>query len=160
MYPALESKSFCGFIQDYENIFTGKLRYKIADPAHGFITLSEEKFKKSWLSDGEKGVALFLEPTEYFFGQEPPKEEKVSIKYLLNYLKPYKKSMGWMFFLLSLGTLITLIFPILTQRLIDDGVNQKNLSIITYILLAQLAFFFGSIVINIFRKLDNAGSGY
>lgn len=135
-----------------KNIFTGKLRYKIADPAHGFITLSEEKFKKSWLSDGEKGVALFLEPTEYFFGQEPPKEEKVSIKYLLNYLKPYKKSMGWMFFLLSLGTLITLIFPILTQKLIDDGVNQKNFSIITYILLAQLAFFFGSIIINILRN--------
>lgn len=57
-----------------------------------------------------------------------------------------------MFFLLSLGTLITLIFPILTQKLIDDGVNQKNFSIITYILLAQLAFFFGSIIINIFRN--------
>lgn len=135
-----------------KNIFTRKLRYKIADPAHGFITLSEEKFKKSWLSDGEKGVALFLEPTEYFFGQEPPKEEKISVKHLLSYLKPYKKSMGWMFFLLSLGTLITLIFPILTQKLIDDGVNQKNFSIITYILLAQLAFFFGSIIINIFRN--------
>lgn len=133
-------------------IFTGKIMYKIADPAHGFITLSEEKFKKSWISDGEKGVALFLEPTDDFFSQELPKEEKVSIKYLLNYLKPYKKSMGWMFFLLSLGTLITLIFPILTQKLIDDGVNQKNLSVITYILLAQLAFFIGSIVINIFRN--------
>lgn len=67
-----------------KNIFTGKLRYKIADPAHGFITLSEEKFKKYWLSDEEKGVALFLEPTEYFFGQEPPKEEKTSIKNELN----------------------------------------------------------------------------
>lgn len=133
-------------------LFTGKIMYKIADPAHGFITLSEEKFKNSWISDGEKGVALFLEPTDDFFSQEPPKEEKVSIKYLLNYLKPYKKSMGWMFFLLSLGTLITLIFPILTQKLIDDGVNQNNLSIITYILLAQLAFFIGSIVINIFRN--------
>ena len=31
------------------------------------------------------------------------------------------------------------IFPILTQRLIDDGVNGKNLSVIIYILLAQLA---------------------
>ncbi|MDY3363745.1 peptidase domain-containing ABC transporter [Riemerella anatipestifer] len=135
-----------------KSLFTGKTIYKIADPAHGFITLSEEKFKKSWLSDGEKGVALFLEPTDDFFIQEPPKEEKISIKYLLNYLKPYKKSIGWMFFLLSLGTLITLIFPVLTQKLIDDGVTQKNLSIVTYILLAQLAFFIGSIVINIFRN--------
>ena len=30
-----------------KNIFTGKLIYKIADPGHGFISLNEEKFKKS-----------------------------------------------------------------------------------------------------------------
>ena len=135
-----------------KNIFTGKLIYKIADPGHGFISLNEEKFKKSWCSDGEKGVALFLEPTEEFYKQTPPQEEKLSIKYLLNYLKPYKRQMGWMFFLLTLGTLTTLVFPILTQKLIDDGVSKKNFSIITYILLAQLAFFFGNIVINIFRN--------
>ncbi len=135
-----------------KNIFTGKLTYKIADPGHGFISINEEKFKKSWLSDGEKGVALFLEPTEEFYKQTPPQEEKLSIKYLLNYLKPYKSQMGWMFFLLTLGTLTTLVFPILTQKLIDEGVSKKNFSIITYILLAQLAFFFGNIVINIFRN--------
>ena len=135
-----------------KNIITGKLTYKIADPGHGFISLYEEKFKKSWCSDGEKGVALFLEPTEEFYKQTPPQEEKLSIKYLLNYLKPYKRQMGWMFFLLTLGTLTTLVFPILTQKLIDDGVSKKNFSIITYILLAQLAFFFGNIVINIFRN--------
>ena len=135
-----------------KNIFTGKLIYKIADPGHGFISLNEEKFKKSWCSDGEKGVALFLEPTEEFYKQTPPQEEKLSIKYLLNYLKPYKSQMGWMFFLLTLGTLTTLVFPILTQKLIDEGVSKKNFSIITYILLAQLAFFFGNIVIYIFRN--------
>ena len=135
-----------------KNIFTGKLTYKIADPGHGFISINEEKFKKSWLSDGEKGVALFLEPTEEFYKQTPPQEEKLSIKYLLNYLKSYKSQMGWMFFLLTLGTLTTLVFPILTQKLIDEGVSKKNFSIITYILLAQLAFFFGNIVINIFRN--------
>lgn len=44
------------------------------------------------------------------------------------------------------------IFPILTQRLIDDGVNGKNLSVIIYILLAQLALFIGNIIFNIFRN--------
>ena len=135
-----------------KNIFTKKCIYKIADPGHGFISLSEDKFKKSWLSDGEKGVALFLEPTEDFYKQIPPEEEKLSIKYLMKYLKPHQSQMGWMLFLLTLGTVTTLAFPILTQKLIDDGVNKKNFSIITYILLAQLAFFFGNIVINIFRN--------
>ncbi|MGA9212612.1 peptidase domain-containing ABC transporter [Kaistella sp.] len=135
-----------------KNIFTKKYIYKIADPGHGFISLSEDKFKKSWLSDGEKGIALFLEPTEDFYKQIPPEEEKLSIKYLMKYLKPHQSQMGWMLFLLTLGTVTTLVFPILTQKLIDDGVNKKNFSIITYILLAQLAFFFGNIVINIFRN--------
>ncbi|MEC5395252.1 peptidase domain-containing ABC transporter [Bergeyella sp. RCAD1439] len=136
----------------YRNIFTGKKTYKIADPGHGFVSLSEDKFKKSWLSDGKKGVALFLEATDDFYSQIPSKEGKLPVKYLLNYLKPFQSQMGWMFFLLTLGTITSLAFPILTQKLIDEGVNKKNFSIITYILLAQLAFFFGNIIINIFRN--------
>lgn len=135
-----------------KSIFTGKLNYKIADPAHGFITLSEEKLKASWCSDGDKGVAMFLEPQDGFYLQEIPQEDLTSVKYLLKYLYPHRKSIGWMFLLLAIGTLLTLVFPILTQKLIDDGVNQKNLSVISYILLAQLGFFLGSIVINVFRN--------
>ena len=71
---------------------------------------------------------------------------------MLKYLRPHQSQMGWMLFLLTLGTLSTLVFPILTQKLIDEGVSKKNLSVITVILLAQLAFFFGNIVINIFRN--------
>ena len=134
------------------NFLTKKLTYKIADPGHGFVSLDNEKFKKSWLSDGKKGIALFLEPTDEFYKQTPPTEEKISAKYLLKYLRPHQSQMGWMLFLLTLGTLSTLVFPILTQKLIDEGVSKKNLSVITLILLAQLAFFFGNIVINIFRN--------
>lgn len=155
LYPCILHWNQNHFVVLYKiskNIFTGKPVYKIADPGHGFISLSEEKFKKSWLSDGEKGVALFLEPTEEFYNQEPSHEEKLSIKYLLNYLKPHRNQIGWMLLLLGIGTLLTLAFPILTQKLIDEGVNKKNLSVITIILLAQLAFFFGNIVINIFRN--------
>jgi len=134
-----------------KSIFTGKIIYKIADPGHGFITLSKDQFKKSWLSNVEKGVALFLEPQEAFYQQIPPKEEKLSIKHLLNYLNPYKKQLLQLFLLLLLGTVTTLVFPILTQKLMDDGVSKKNLSVITYILIAQLAFFLGNIIFNIFR---------
>ncbi|THV62246.1 peptidase domain-containing ABC transporter [Chryseobacterium candidae] len=135
-----------------KNIFSGKRIYKIADPGHGYISLSEEKFKQSWISIGDEGVALFLEPTEEFFQQTPPKEEKLSVAYMFNYLKPFKKQISWMFLLLLLGTLTTLIFPFLTQKLIDDGVTKKDLSIITYILLAQLTFFLGNIIFGIFRN--------
>lgn len=143
---------FVVLYQITKNIFTGKKKYKIADPGHGLISLSEEKFIKGWLDGAEKGIALFLEPAIGFQDQILPEKEEISIRYLLTYLKPYKKEITWLFVLLILGTATTLVFPILTQKLIDDGVNKKDLSLITYILLAQLTFFLGNITFGIFRN--------
>ncbi len=135
-----------------KNRFTGKSIYKIADPGYGFISLSEDEFEKAWISEGQDGIALFLNPTEEFNNQVSPKEEKLLIKYLGKYLKTYKKQFLQLFLLLFLGTLTTLVFPVLTQKLIDEGVNKNNLSIIIYILLAQLAFFLGNILFGVFRN--------
>lgn len=135
-----------------ETLFSKKKRYRIIDPGHGFISLSKDKFEKSWTSDQDKGVALFLEPTEIFFLQEPVKEEKLTVKYLLNYLKPHRSQMLKLFLLLLMSTATTLFFPLLTQKLIDDGVGKKNISMISYILFAQLGFFLGNIIFNIFSN--------
>lgn len=135
-----------------KNIFTKKSYFHIADPAHGLIKLNEENFNRSWIAHNNKGVALFLEPTELFFKLEPPKQGKLNLKYILSYLKPYKSLITYMFALLFLGSCLTLILPFLTQNLIDKGVNKKNLSFISVILLAQLAVFLGSIIIEIIRN--------
>lgn len=134
------------------SLFSNKLIYYVADPAHGKVKLSEGNFKKSWLSEESKGVAMFLNPTEEFEKLTPPKQEKISIHYLLSYLKPYAKQLTLMFLLLLLGSGLTLIFPFLTQALIDKGVNTKDLNFISIILLAQLGVFLGSITIEIFRN--------
>ncbi|KAB2859316.1 MAG: peptidase domain-containing ABC transporter [Flavobacteriales bacterium] len=135
-----------------KNIFTGNYSFKIADPSHGIITLEEHTFNNSWLSDNDKGVSIFLSPTEAFYQQTPPKEERLTLKYLLSYLIPYKKQLTTMFLMLLLGSGLTLIFPFLTQNLIDKGVNAKNLNIISIILLAQLGVFLGAITINVIRN--------
>ncbi|WP_281234874.1 peptidase domain-containing ABC transporter [Flavobacterium gelatinilyticum] len=135
-----------------KNRLTGKKKYKIADPGYGFITINEEKFTKSWLSDDDSGVALFLEPAEEFYKLIPPKEKRLNIRYLFNYLKPHKNQLIGLFTMLLLGSAVTLVFPFLTQSLIDNGVNKKNLNLISLILLAQLSLFFGSITIEIIRN--------
>lgn len=134
------------------NFWDKRKYYKIADPAHGLISLSESEFKKSWISDKDKGVVLFLNTTDEFYELNPPKNQKYVFKYLFNYLKPFKKQLGLMFLLLLMGSGLTLIFPFLTQALIDKGVNAKNLNLITIILLSQLGVFLGSIVIEIVRN--------
>jgi ATP-binding cassette subfamily B protein len=129
-----------------------KYYYHIADPAHGFLKISEESFKNTWLSDGNEGIALFFEPTQEFYKKEPPKENKLNSKYLFKYLNPYKKQLLFLFLFLLLGSSLTLIFPFLTEALIDKGVNAKNLNFISIILLAQLGVFLGTIFIDIFRN--------
>jgi ATP-binding cassette subfamily B protein len=135
-----------------KKIFSNQYNYKIADPGYGIITLNEEKFKKSWIADDNKGVALFLKPTEKFYNLNPSKAEKLTIKYMLSYLTPYKKQLSLMFLMLLLGSGLTLIFPFLTQNLIDKGVNKKDLGFIGVILLAQLGVFLGSVIIEIIRN--------
>lgn len=135
-----------------KNFITKKISYKIADPSHGIICLKEEDFKKSWLSDKNDGIAMFLTPTTEFYNNTPEREKEITLKFILSYLKPYKKQLSTMFLLLLLGSLGTLIFPFLTQNLIDKGVNSKNMHFITIILLAQLCLFIGSLTIEMIRN--------
>lgn len=135
-----------------KSLFNRKKIYTIADPAHGILKLTEEKFEKSWQKNTNKGVALLLEPTDSFFQKKNIPDQKVSLSYIYNYLGPHKKQFIWLSLILLLGTVTTLAFPILTQKLIDDGVSKKNMGIISYILMAQLAFFVGNIVLGIFRN--------
>ena len=144
---------FVVLIKITKNFLTNTIRYKIADPAHGIITLQEEQVKKSWLSGEDMGgVALFLQPTEKFYELIPPEQSRLTVKYLFKYLTPFKKQLVFLFFMLLLGSGITLIFPFLAQNLIDKGVNVQNLNMVSIILLAQLALFFGSITIEIIRN--------
>lgn len=135
-----------------KNFFSKKVIYKVADPGYGFIKLSEENFKKSWISDDSKGIALFLKPTEEFYRKKPPQENKTTVGFILKYLKPYKTELAQLFIGLLGGSLLTLIFPFLTQALIDKGIGNKSLSIIYIILLAQIFLFIGNSVIEIIRN--------
>lgn len=126
--------------------------FQIADPAHGLISIKEQEFKKYWISNDSMGIALFLKPSEEFFNIQVPKEKKITLNYILQYLTPYKRQLILMFFLLLAGSAVTLAFPFLTQALIDDGVSAKNLNLIALILLSQLGLFLGSITIEVVRN--------
>lgn len=134
------------------SVFTNKKSFTIADPAHGILKLTEEEFTKSWQKNNDRGIALLLQPTDEFFNSKDIPDQKISLHYLYNYLRPHKKQFIWLSMILLLGTASTLALPILTQKLIDDGVSKKNMGIITYILIAQLAFFAGNIILGIFRN--------
>jgi ATP-binding cassette subfamily B protein len=142
-------------LYDIRARFMGKgRRMVIADPAHGIIKIDQHTFERSWLSthDG-KGAALFMEPTTDFFGKKPVKEErKSSFGFLFQYLKPYSKYLLQLIAGMVAASVLSFIFPVLTQLLIDNGVTEKNISLVKLILFSQVFIFVGSTLINIIRS--------
>jgi len=134
------------------NYISKKLIFKVADPGFGIIKLSEEEFKKNWENEEGTGIALCLKPTDSFYNKTILEEPKSSFKALFDYLKPYKKDFLKLSFGLFIGSLITLLFPFLTQALIDKGVISKSLHIVFLILLAQIFLFIGTSFIEIVRN--------
>src|SRR5690606_37974716 len=122
----------------------GRIIYRIADPGFGLVKLSKENLKNKWLSEEDKGIVMVLNPTEDFFKIKEVPDEKISIKFFLKYFKEYRLEFTKLFFGLIIGSILTLVFPFLTQALIDKGIAFKSANIVLLILLAQLLLFFGT----------------
>ncbi|MEZ5046157.1 MAG: peptidase domain-containing ABC transporter [Chitinophagaceae bacterium] len=129
----------------------------IADPGHQLIKLDKETFLKSWQGTNNEGIALLLEPTEEFYNPTKNKEgqenkSKKGFRFLFTYLKPYRKFILQLFFSMIIGSMLSLIFPFLTQSLVDYGINHQNVGFVTLILISQLVLFAGSMAIEMIRS--------
>lgn len=124
----------------------------IADPADSKHKLPVEEFKKFWLSDGSEGVLLLLEPTNEFYTSDLHEESKKGFGFLFQYLIPHKKLMLQLVIGLLLGTVFQLIFPFLTQSLVDIGIETKSLNFIYIVLAGQLALFLGSTTVRFIQS--------
>jgi ATP-binding cassette subfamily B protein len=162
---------------DYKKPLFGKPYFVIADPAKELMKLSEEEVLEHWgvasarvdkvnnvdevngvvtnqpLSNQSinrtQGFALVLEPTPEFFSMEKQDGEtkKLGLNYLFHYFKPYKNYFFQLAMGMLLSSIITLLSPMLTQAMIDKGVNMHNTRMVYLVLFAQLAVFIGSILI-------------
>lgn len=133
-----------------------KNKVYVADPGASKITYTKQEFIKHWAStekDGNKqGIALLLEPTPAFYENQDEKQSRTSFKFLLNYLKPHKKLIGQLILSLIFGSLIQLIFPFLTQSIVDFGITNNNLSFITLVLVAQMVLFVSRMSVDFIRS--------
>ena len=114
----------------------------IADPASGLLKYSEDEFLKCWYSTKnygvQEGTALLLEPTPDFYNQEGEDKSKLKFLYLLNYIRPYKKYIFQLMLGMLTASIINLMFPFLTQALVDTGIGDSNLAFVVMVLIAQL----------------------
>ena len=127
----------------------------IADPTIGIVKYKASEFKKSWLSstqDGIKhGICLLLEPTPEFYKNPDEKLDKVTFEYLFSYLKPYKYLVFQLLVSFIVSSIFIFIAPFLAQSVVDRGVNLKDVSFLTIILIAQVFLTIGSASISFIR---------
>lgn len=127
----------------------------IADPAKGNVWCRKKDFINKWCSTvnngEEKGICLLLEATPMFFKKQY-NNNKTTLKYLFSSITKYRKYIIQIFFSLLLTSAIQLIFPFLTQAIVDIGINYKNLNFIYLILIAQLVLFLGGQAASIIRS--------
>lgn len=124
----------------------------IADPAIGKRKISHTEFKRSWIGEGTKGIALLLEPTPEFYDQEGVAINKSGIGFLFSYLRPYRKLIIQLFVGLLLGSFFQLLFPFLTQSLVDIGIRNVDIGFVYLVLIAQLMLFLGQISVSLIQS--------
>jgi len=128
----------------------------LSDPARGLSVVNNTTFLKNWIGQNAdestpEGIALLLEPTPTFYKNEWEPEEKQSFSYLYKYLFRYRNLLFQLVLGLLGGSLLQLIFPFLTQSIVDVGIQNQDIGFIYLILLAQLMLFLGSISIEVIR---------
>jgi ATP-binding cassette subfamily B protein len=128
----------------------------VSDPAHGLVKYTREEFLSCWAStkkDGvDQGLCLLLEPTPDFYKAQDEALNKSSFRFLFSYLRPYKKFIFQLFLGMLLGSLLQLIFPFLTQAIVDFGINNQDIGFITLILIAQLTLFISRTAVEFIRS--------
>lgn len=119
----------------------------VADPASGLLTYTRDEFLKCWLSTrkgGEhEGTALLLEPSPDFYSHHDESKNKTRFLYLLGYLRPYRKFIAQLMLGMLTGSIISMVFPFLSQSMVDVGIGNNNLSFVVMVLVAQLLLTLG-----------------
>ncbi|WP_213188903.1 peptidase domain-containing ABC transporter [Cloacibacterium caeni] len=129
----------------------------VSDPSFGLLTYTKAEFIKHWIGNNsnentEEGIALLFETTSSFFKNDFDElENKANFSFLSKYLFKYKPLVIQLSVGLFIGSIMSLIFPFLTQSIIDIGIQNQDINFIYLVLLAQLMLFFGKIGIEIIR---------
>lgn len=129
----------------------------VSDPSYGLITYTKEEFLPRWIGNNateqtKEGIALLLEVTPKFHKLHWESTDKKSLRFLFQYLFKYKGLLIQLCVGLFVGSLLQLIFPFLTQSIVDVGIQNQDINFIYVVLAAQVMLFLGKTSVEVFRS--------
>jgi len=136
-----------------------KKQFFISDPAVGLLSYNKKDFIKFWIGNNandftEEGIALLVEPKPAFFQSKFETEENKEINFgiLYQYAFRYRAFLTQLIIGLFAGTLLQLVFPFLTQSIVDIGIQNHNLNFVYIVLFSQLFLFAGKTSLDLIRS--------
>ncbi|RVT75311.1 peptidase domain-containing ABC transporter [Flavobacterium sufflavum] len=129
----------------------------ISDPSYGLISYTKDEFIQRWIGSNatentKEGITLLLELTPKFKQLDWNEIDKKSFRFLFQYLFKYKKLLLQLVIGLVVGSMLQLIFPFLTQSIVDVGIQNQDIDFIYMVLIAQVMLFIGQTSVRIFRS--------
>lgn len=130
----------------------------IADPAHGLLSYSYREFLDNWIGKHstartEEGIALLLEPMPNLKSvEEDDRNNKQGFSFLFRYFVGYKRLLFQLGLGLFASSILQLIFPFLTQSVVDVSIQNKDIHFLYLVLIGQLFVFVGRSSIEIIRS--------
>ena len=120
----------------------------VADPGSGKVKIPRAVFEKSWKNGSEQGIAILLEPTPTFYQKEiVATTPRTAFSLIFDYLRPHRRLIMQLFIGMLVGSGLQMVFPFLTQSIVDSGIANRNIGFIYLILAAQLMLFIGQITV-------------
>lgn len=123
----------------------------VADPNAGMITIDKTTFSESWLVEGNKGIVLFLEPTNDFYNLTIEQPRKVW-SYIASYATKHRAYFIQLLFGLAIGSVAQILFPFFTQSIADRAINAKDVGFLQIIIIAQTALFITRTAVDFIRS--------
>lgn len=130
----------------------------VYDPAAGDLRYPVSDFCKSWMQmdDGKGnklGATMLLSPSNAFYEIDDDSNKEHGFKSdAIAYLKPYKQAIAQVVFAMLVASVISMIFPYLTQAVVDTGIGTGDLHFIIIILIAQLCLVVGQMANDMTRS--------
>ncbi len=123
------------------------------DPAFGKIKYTHKDFKSKWCSIDDKGIVLLFEFDKNKIFKNIQNTNQISkLNFVKKYLFKYKNLLFQLFLSLCIVSLFQLLIPVLTQKIIDEGVIKKNKNLVIVLLYAQIALLIGRTIIESTRS--------
>ena len=132
-------------------------KFYIADPSKGKLVLNETEFSQHFISltsdKKKKGLAMFFEPTEKFgIIKDDTINNERNFKFLSKYIFKHKLYFIQIIVGMIFACCMQLLFPFLTQSIVDTGIHTKNIGLIWLILIGELTIVIGRTITDVIRN--------